>query len=80
MLNASERYPATPLWVRAYMLLYPVSVMALAVIVSGWPWLRAVALLCGLAWIGAVSVFLATTFRREGYQTAIDDLNKDPQP
>ena len=79
-LNASERYPAAPLWVRGYMTLYPVAVIALATWFSDRSWLWAVAVLCGLAWIGAVSVFLATTFRRDGYQAAIDDLTNCAQP
>jgi F0F1-type ATP synthase assembly protein I len=62
------------------MLLYPVVVIVLAIVLSGWAWLWAIAALCGLAWIGAVSVFLATTFRREGYQAAIDDQDSSLQP
>lgn len=75
-----DRYPATPSWVRLFMALYPVGIVALAVWFPQRSWLWVAAIICGLAWIGAVSVFLATTFRREGYQAAIDDLTKEPQP
>jgi hypothetical protein len=30
--------------------------------------------LFGMVWLGTACVFFATTFRREGYQAAIDDL------
>ena len=72
-----ERYPLTPIAVRIFILLYPVFMTALMALFSDRAWLWAVAAICGVAWIGAVSVFLANMFRREGYSTAIEDLTGD---
>lgn len=69
------RYPPVPAPVRAFLLLYPVFVTALLVLFSGQLWLWLIAGICGVAWIGAGAVFLANTFRREGYMAAIDDLS-----
>ena len=60
--------------VGVFIVLYPVFVTALMVLFSDRAWLWIVAALCGVAWIGAVTMFLANMFRREGYLAAIDDL------
>lgn len=77
--SASQKYPATPVGARLYMALYPFSVIAVASSASGL-WLYGVVIALGLLWIGTVAVFFATTFRREGYQAAIDDLAGDAKP
>ena len=78
-LIASEKYPATPAGVRLFIVLYPVIMVTVAAMFPQRSWLWAVAIIFVLAWIGAVSVFLATTFLRKGYQAAIDDLTNERQ-
>jgi uncharacterized membrane protein len=68
------RYPPAPIFVRFFIVLYPVFLTALMVLLSNNAWLWALAAICGIAWFGAVSVFLANAFRREGYLAAMDDL------
>jgi hypothetical protein len=68
------RYPPTPIPVRFFIIFYPVFVTALATLFSDRAWLWAIAAICGLAWIGAVTIFLGNMFRREGYLAAMDDL------
>lgn len=71
------RYPPMAMPVRAFILLYPVFVTALLALFSNSLGLWVMAGICGVAWIGAVALFLANTFRREGYMAAIDDLTGD---
>ena len=72
------RYPPVPIPVRAFILLYPVFVTALLALFYDRLWLWIIAAICGVAWIGAVALFLANSFRREGYMAAMDDLtNRD---
>jgi F0F1-type ATP synthase assembly protein I len=59
------------------MLLYPVAIVIMAVLLSGYRWLWIIAVICGFAWLGAICVFLSNVFRREGYQAALDDLKND---
>jgi ABC-type uncharacterized transport system permease subunit len=68
------RFPATPVAIRLFIILYPLIVLGLGWIFPDRSGLWIIAILCGFVWFGAVCVFFATTFRREGYQAALDDI------
>jgi len=80
MNKIDSRYPSTPMWVRLFIVLYPVIVCVMGFWLNGHPVFYVVSCMILLAWVGAVCVFFATTFRREGYQAAIDDLANGSQP
>lgn len=77
MATIDERYPRTPAIIRAYIYIYPIAVAALATWFRDRDWIWVAVIVCGLAWVAALAVFIGNALRREGYEAAIADQS-DP--
>lgn len=75
-----DRYPRTPASVRVYIYLYPILMAVLSTWLPnrGWVWIASI--LTGLAWFGAICIFIANALRREGYQAAFEDQSDPTSP
>jgi hypothetical protein len=61
---------------RLFIVLYPVITLVTGFWLGSYPVFYVIAVVALLAWIGAICVFFATVFRREGYQAALEDLDE----